>query len=233
MRDALNAELEALSEDLADMAGQAAVAMRKATRALTTCDFLLAEAVITADAELDTARNTCEDHAQRLLALQSPVAGDLRTVMGALVCAVKIERMGDLAAHAHDVDDRTVPAQRHALDDGVDRMHIRKVLSVHRGAPAFGGQLVRRRALRRAGAVDEHIDRSERLLDFVHDAARVGRVDQIARRLVDLVGRRHVLQLPFCSGQIHFAPRRDGDLRPLRQERFGTREADPLAASGN
>jgi hypothetical protein len=42
---------------------------------------------------------TCEDHAQKLLALQAPVAGELRTILAALYCAEIIERVGDLAAH--------------------------------------------------------------------------------------------------------------------------------------
>ncbi|TWF95421.1 phosphate transport system protein [Saccharopolyspora dendranthemae] len=109
MREVLNAELEALNEHLAAMAGLAAVAMRQATQALTTGDLPLAERVIAADAELDAARDTCEEHAQRLLALQSPVAGDLRTVMATLICAVKIERMGDLAAHLADLVRRRHP----------------------------------------------------------------------------------------------------------------------------
>ena len=99
MREAFHGELVALGEQLAAMVGQAAEAMRLATQAVTTADVSLAEQVLTADAELDAARNTCEDHAQRLLALQSPVAGDLRTVLAVLYCGVKVERMGDLAAH--------------------------------------------------------------------------------------------------------------------------------------
>lgn len=99
MREAFHGELAALGEQLAAMSGQASEAMRLATQAVTTSDTGLAEQVITADSELDAARNECEDHAQRLLALQSPVAGDLRTILAVLYCGVKIERMGDLAAH--------------------------------------------------------------------------------------------------------------------------------------
>jgi phosphate transport system protein len=103
MREAFHGELTELGEQLAAIAGQAAEAMRLATRAVSTGDLPLAEQVIAADAELDTARNDCEDHAQKLLALQSPVASDLRTILATLVCVVKIERMGDLAAHLADL----------------------------------------------------------------------------------------------------------------------------------
>lgn len=103
MREAFHGELAALGEQLAAMAGQAAEAMQLATQAVTTDDIQLAERVITADAELDSARNECEDHAQRLLALQSPVAGDLRTILAVLYSAVKVERMGDLASHVAEL----------------------------------------------------------------------------------------------------------------------------------
>jgi phosphate transport system protein len=80
----------------------AAQSMRLATRALLDADLPLAEQVLTADAELDQARAACEAHAQTLLALQAPVAGDLRTILAAVYCAEKVERMGDLAAHVAD-----------------------------------------------------------------------------------------------------------------------------------
>ncbi|RRO18625.1 phosphate signaling complex protein PhoU [Saccharopolyspora rhizosphaerae] len=99
MREAFHGELAALGEQLAAMAGQASEAMRLATQAVITSDTGLAEQVISADDELDAARNECEADAQRLLALQSPVAGDLRTILAVLYCGVKVERMGDLAAH--------------------------------------------------------------------------------------------------------------------------------------
>lgn len=102
MRDMFQTELDALREQLGDMAVLAARSMRAATRAVLTSDNELATRVVAADAALDTARDHCDDSVQRLLALQAPVAGDLRLVMTALYCSDKIERMGDLAAHVAD-----------------------------------------------------------------------------------------------------------------------------------
>jgi phosphate transport system protein len=87
----------------------AAESMRQASRALLTADLQLAERVLTDDVELDAARRACEDSAQSLLALQAPVAGDLRTILAAVYCAEKIERMGDLAAHIADTARFTHP----------------------------------------------------------------------------------------------------------------------------
>jgi len=99
MRETFHDELAQLGEELTGMCQQAAESMRQASQALLTADQVLAERVLAADAELDEQRRLCAGHAQALLALQAPVAGDLRSVLAAVYCADKIERMGDLAAH--------------------------------------------------------------------------------------------------------------------------------------
>jgi phosphate transport system protein len=55
--------------------------------------------VISDDAKVDDARAQCEEQAYALLALQAPVATDLRTVLAAIHAAESLERMGDLALH--------------------------------------------------------------------------------------------------------------------------------------
>jgi phosphate transport system protein len=54
--------------------------------------------MLSADADLERAREECERHAWSLLALQAPVAGGLWTILAAVYSAKKIERMGDRAA---------------------------------------------------------------------------------------------------------------------------------------
>jgi phosphate transport system protein len=109
MREGFQDDLNRLHGRLAAMSEGAAEAMRGATRALLTADLRLAEQVIGADSELDELRSTCEEEAYSLLALQSPVAGDLRMVLAVVYCAEKIERMGDLAAHVASTARRTHP----------------------------------------------------------------------------------------------------------------------------
>ncbi|ANN14531.1 phosphate signaling complex protein PhoU [Amycolatopsis orientalis] len=99
MREAYHVELEQLAENLASMSLQVADAMERATRALLEVDLGLAEQVITDDAKVDDARAECEEQAYALLALQAPVATDLRTVLAAIHAAESLERMGDLALH--------------------------------------------------------------------------------------------------------------------------------------
>ncbi|MEV7553896.1 phosphate signaling complex protein PhoU [Amycolatopsis sp. NPDC089917] len=99
MREAYHVELEQLAENLASMSLQVADAMERATRALLEVDLGLAEQVISDDAKVDDARAECEEQAYALLALQAPVATDLRTVLAAIHAAESLERMGDLALH--------------------------------------------------------------------------------------------------------------------------------------
>ncbi|SFW57184.1 phosphate signaling complex protein PhoU [Amycolatopsis australiensis] len=99
MREAYHVELEQLADHLAAMSVQVADAMERATRALLEVDLSLAEQVISDDAKVDDARAQCEEQAYALLALQAPVATDLRTVLAAIHAAESLERMGDLALH--------------------------------------------------------------------------------------------------------------------------------------
>src|SRR6266508_832469 len=99
MREAYHGELEQLAHELAGMCSMVGDAMELATRALLEGDLGLAEQVISDDTKVDDARSTCEEHAYALLALQAPVATDLRTVLAAIHAAESLERMGDLALH--------------------------------------------------------------------------------------------------------------------------------------
>ncbi|RZS31156.1 PhoU-like phosphate uptake regulator [Herbihabitans rhizosphaerae] len=99
MRDNFHHQLDVLELQLADMCDLAAAAIRHATNALVHNDFRLADRVVADDVTLDAARTTMEHDALTLLALQSPVATDLRRVLAAVYSAENIERMGDLAHH--------------------------------------------------------------------------------------------------------------------------------------
>jgi len=114
MREEFQAQLSELREQLAGMCELATSAMRSAGRVVFDADEDLARQVLAGDAELDRARDRCEETVQQLLALQAPVARDLRLVLAVLYCADKIERMGDLAAHVAEtarLGERPVPPE--------------------------------------------------------------------------------------------------------------------------
>lgn len=99
MREVYQEQLGKLADELASMATMAGSAIDNATTALLEADLSLAEQVIDDDTRIDEARARAEEHAFGLLALQAPVAGDLRTVISTIHAAEDLERMGDLALH--------------------------------------------------------------------------------------------------------------------------------------
>jgi phosphate transport system protein len=109
MRDVYQEQLDQLADSLAGMCAQVAEAMEKATRALLEVDLQLAEEVISADVRVDEIRAVAEEQAFGLLALQAPVATNLRIVVSAIHGASDIERMGDLALHVAQAARRRHP----------------------------------------------------------------------------------------------------------------------------
>lgn len=99
MREAYHDQLGQLADQLANMCGMAGDAMERATAALLEADLAVAEQVIGDDAKIDDVRADIEEQAYALLALQAPVATDLRIVLAVIHAAESVERMGDLALH--------------------------------------------------------------------------------------------------------------------------------------
>lgn len=99
MRQIFRQELLQVGDDLILMAQHVAEAIENATTALRTADLTLAEQVIDGDRRVDELEQHLDDQCVNLIALQAPVATDLRIVVSALRLSATIERMGDLARH--------------------------------------------------------------------------------------------------------------------------------------
>lgn len=99
MREVFTQELEALADGLVDLGKLAVEALTESNKALFSNDLQLAEQVITDDAQVNANQLEIDRRAVELLALQAPVAADLRVVVAALKMSVALERMGDLARH--------------------------------------------------------------------------------------------------------------------------------------
>jgi phosphate transport system protein len=99
MRTTYYEELSALCAQVGDMCGRAADAMERATEALLGADLSVAEQVIADHEHIVAMSKRTEASAIKLLALQQPVAGDLRTIVGTIHVGADIERMGALAVH--------------------------------------------------------------------------------------------------------------------------------------
>jgi phosphate transport system protein len=99
MREKFRSELTDLSALLVEMADAVRTAIRRATGALLHSDAEQAESVVADDQQVDTYYRRVEERIYDVIALQAPVASDLRLVLTGLHIAADLERMGDLAAH--------------------------------------------------------------------------------------------------------------------------------------
>jgi phosphate transport system protein len=87
-------QLKNLTNSLADRAGEA---IDKSVSALRDSNIELAKEVIKRDQEMDDLSLKIENLCMELLALQQPMAKDLRRIIGILKIAIDLERIGDLA----------------------------------------------------------------------------------------------------------------------------------------
>ncbi len=134
-------ELEALELDVVDMGQLAEQALARSMKALLSRDQATAEQVIREDDEIDDRYLSVERRWLELLALQTPVARDLRLLSVILHLNLHLERIGDMAvniakiakitrelpanqtilAHLQEMSDVVRPMLRTAMDAFVRR----------------------------------------------------------------------------------------------------------------
>ena len=117
MRTVYHEQLAALATQLGEMCGLAGVAMKRATQALLQADLYLAEKVITDHEQIVAMSTRAEEDAFALLALQQPVASELRAIFSSIQIAADVDRMGALAVHVAKIARRSHP--QHALPEDV------------------------------------------------------------------------------------------------------------------
>lgn len=97
VREAYHRDLHTLKSDVTGMGSLVSKAIGDAVLSLKTRDVGLAQKVIDMDDEVDAVHYKIEDECMRLLALQQPMARDLRLIISVLKMSIDLERMGDLA----------------------------------------------------------------------------------------------------------------------------------------
>jgi phosphate transport system protein len=117
MRTVFHQQLDALTRSIADMCGDAGNLMQQATQALLEADVVLAETVISDRHNLGVQAAKANSDAFSLLALQAPVAADLRAVVSSMHDVADVDRMHALAVHVAKTARRRHPA--HAIPDNV------------------------------------------------------------------------------------------------------------------
>ncbi len=155
MREAFQDQLGQLGGHLAEMCTVVASAMEKATTALLERNLELAEDVIAHDARIDDLRAIAEDRSYAALALQAPVATDLRIVLSVIHAAGDLERMGDLALHVAESARRRHP--EHVLPEQV-RPYFAEMGRVAVALALKAGQVIRSRDLEQASELESDDD---------------------------------------------------------------------------
>lgn len=117
---AFDRDLESAQALVMRMGGMVEAAISDAAQALETRDEDLAEKVRAADKAIDALEEKINEEAARIIALRSPTATDLRTVLSVMKIAASLERVGDyaknMAKRAHVLGQMTsVPGAGGAL----------------------------------------------------------------------------------------------------------------------
>ena len=98
-RSKFDSKLMQLKEKLLEMEGLAENQVRNSLSALINQDIEKANHVIAGDNEIDDLEHEIHDKALLLIARESPVAKDLRTLNVALKVSSEVERMADMAVN--------------------------------------------------------------------------------------------------------------------------------------
>ncbi|MBI2710254.1 MAG: phosphate signaling complex protein PhoU [Actinobacteria bacterium] len=99
IRKAFHQQLEDITRDLVRMAAIVTESLPHVTEALLDGDLAEAQRLIDGDDLLDALTLEVEERCYRVLALQNPMASDLRSIITAIRMASEIERSGDLVSN--------------------------------------------------------------------------------------------------------------------------------------
>lgn len=103
-------ELSHLKDRLLDMSGRAEAALGTAVQALLDRNAEGAQTVVAEDQAIDDLEIEIEDRVTQLLALQQPMAKDLRLLLAALKISNDLERVGDHAVNIAECAERLIHA---------------------------------------------------------------------------------------------------------------------------
>jgi phosphate transport system protein len=158
MRTILDKELTQLHRRLVALGRRVQAQLDDALVALATGDTDAAEGIVGRHRQLDQASTEIEKGLLRLLALQAPVASDLRLVTGLLHVNEHLERMGGLCANVANavpgLASRPPPAEVLATLNEMGA-HLRRVVTASLACLADGDV----GAAERLPALDQAVDR--------------------------------------------------------------------------
>jgi phosphate transport system protein len=155
-------QLAHLKQRLLDMSDLAVSLLDLSVDALLSRDGTMAEAVLAGDKELDALEVEVEDRAIGLLALQQPMARDLRFVIAAIKVSNDLERVGD---HAVNIAQGAIRLANNNTvitpDPEVGEMARRARQMLRDGLTAF---------VREDGALGRRVCRADDEVDAMHNS---------------------------------------------------------------
>jgi phosphate transport system protein len=159
-------ELDRLKSSLVGMAGLAEEAVRRSVEALLARDEAGAEAVLAADGNIDELEVTIDSIAINLLALQQPMARDLRLITMAMKISSDLERVGDHAVNIAQTVKWLAKAPPFPTLPEIEEMSrlANDMLSDSLNAFVHGNAALAREVLERDDRVDELHDNNFRIL---------------------------------------------------------------------
>lgn len=157
-RTRFHEELELLELDVLGMGELSERAVGKAVGALIDHEDAQAQAVVAADDEIDEKYMSIETRILQLMALQTPVAGDLRLISAILHSNLHLERIGDMAVNIAKI----YLSVSHLPTSQSIQAHIREMEDVVRPMIRTAMEAFRRRDLElclRLPEMDDPVDR--------------------------------------------------------------------------
>jgi phosphate transport system protein len=157
-----HAQLDNLKQRLLDMSVRAEELVDIAVEALLARDREKAEAVIEGDHDVDQLELEVEALAIELLALQQPMARDLRFIIGAIKISSDLERVGDHAVNIAQSALRLIALKAPLLaDTSIEDMARRTRRMLSDALDAF---------IRADGSLGRDVCRRDDQVDALHDA---------------------------------------------------------------
>ncbi|MQF65911.1 phosphate signaling complex protein PhoU [SAR202 cluster bacterium AC-647-P02_OGT_505m] len=216
-REDFERNLKDVEDDVVQLSSMVEKAIFKSIKALKERDINASQKVVDDDDVIDEKQQAIEDRCIDLIALEAPMAGDLRVLIAAMMVANELERMGDYAEGIAkiSVSMGNLPPLKPLID--IPRMADKSVDMLRRSTQAFVNrdvesatavlladdevddiyEQVYRELLTYMMADPSTIQRATYLLWVAHDLERVAdRTTNIAERVIYLVTGETKIEYP-------------------------------------
>ena len=216
-REDFERNLKGLEDDVVQLSSKVEEAIFKSIEAMKERDITASQKVVDDDDVIDEEQQAIEDRCIDLIALEAPMAGDLRVLIAAMMVANELERMGDYAEGIAKISLSmgNLPPLKPLID--IPRMADKSVDMLRRSTQAFVNrdvesatavlladdevddiyEQVYRELLTYMMADPSTIQRATYLLWVAHDLERVAdRTTNIAERVIYLVTGETKIEYP-------------------------------------